>query len=195
MRNHFRSSRSIFSADKTVADGLHPLGIGARHNAVIQRLVADAAMGQLLFYVLVSVQAKLGVIRKVCAELQEEGAEVAVDTVDIKVIDHGGGTDQPGIGGSGLFIPPPLGADHRRLLLRFADEQHALCGGELLPIGSGHVILALALFEQHDGHVLLFGKLLHLRDQRLGDGIHPGAGGELVAPMKPEKAGHPSGSL
>ena len=38
----------------------------------------------------------------------------------------------------------------------------------------------------------MLGKLFHLRDERLGDRIHQRTGGELVAAMKPEKAGHSS---
>jgi hypothetical protein len=152
-------------------------------------------VGQLLFYVLVSVQAKLGIVGEVRAELQEEGAEIAVHAVNIKVIDHGGGTDQPGVGGPGLLIAPPLGAEHACFLLRLADEQYAFRCGELLPIGGGHIVFALTLFKQDDGDFLLFGKLIHLHDECLGDGIHQGTGGELVAAVKPEKAGHPSGAL
>jgi len=111
------------------------------------------------------------------------------------VIDHGGGTDQPGIGGSGLFIAPPLGAEHRGFLLRLADEQYTFLCGALLPIGGRHVIFALALLEQYDRHFLLNGELFHMRDERFGDGIHQGAGGERVAAMKAEKAGDPSGPL
>jgi hypothetical protein len=52
-----------------------------------------------------------------------------------------------------LLIAPPLGAKDRRFLLRFADEQHAFLGGELLPIRSGHVVLTLALLERPMGIV------------------------------------------
>src|SRR5207247_2032388 len=96
---------------------------------------------------------------------------------------------QPGIGGSGLLVAPPLGADHRRFLLRLADEQYPFRRGEFLVIRSRHVILALALLERHDGYFLLFGELLHLRDERLGDRIHQRAGCKLVAAVKTEKAG------
>ena len=46
-------------------------------------------------------------------------------SVSLEMIDHGRGPDQPGIGGSGLLIASPLGAEDGRFLLRFADEQHA----------------------------------------------------------------------
>ena len=41
----------------------------------------------------------------------------------------------------------------------------------------------------------MFGKLLHLRDERLGDRIHQRTGGKPVSEMEPEKAGNPSGTL
>ena len=117
-----------------------------------------------------SVQAKLGIVRKVRAELQEERAEIPVHAVDVIVIDHGRRPDQPGIRGAGLFIAPPLGAKYGRFLLSLADEQHAL-GGELLPVGGSHIVFALALLELHR------------------------TGGELVTPMKSEEAGHSSRPL
>lgn len=46
-----------------------------------------------------------------------------------------------------------LGAEHRRFLLRLADEPDAFSGPKLVSTGGGHVIVAL-----------------HLRDERLGDG-------------------------
>jgi hypothetical protein len=41
----------------------------------------------------------------------------------------------------------------------------------------------------------LFGKLLHRRDERLGDRIHQRPGGKPVAEMEPEKAGASLGPL
>jgi hypothetical protein len=76
----------------------------------------------LLFDVLVTVQTELGVVGKVRAELQEEGAEVLIHAVGVKVIDHSGGANQPRIRRSRLLIAPPLGAEDRRFLLRFADK-------------------------------------------------------------------------
>lgn len=98
---------------------------------------------------------------------RKKGAEIPVHAVDVEVIDHGGGTDQPRICGSGLLIAPALGAEHRGLLLRLADEQYTLFGGELFPVRGGHIILALSLLEMHDRYVRLFGKLIHPGDERL----------------------------
>jgi hypothetical protein len=57
------------------------------------------------------------------------------------------------------------------------------------------VVLALALLELYQGDFLWFGELLPLGDKPFGDGIHPRTGGELMAPMKSEEAGHSSRSL
>jgi hypothetical protein len=47
------------------------------------------------------------------------------------VIHHGSGADQPGIGGAGLLVTASLGAEDRRFLLGFADEDHAFGAFEL----------------------------------------------------------------
>jgi hypothetical protein len=158
-------------------------------------LVADPFLVQLPLHVFMTVQAELGIVGKVRAELQEEGAEIPIHAVDVKVINHGRGADQPRIGRSGLVIAPPLCAEDGRFLLRFADEQHAFLGSKLLPVGGRHIVLALALLERHDGYFFLLGELFHPHDERLGDWIHQRTGGKSVAQVEPEKTGHPSRPL
>jgi hypothetical protein len=53
----------------------------------------------------------------------------------------------------------------------------------------------MAVERTSQRHLLLLGKLLHLGDESFGDGIHQSTGGELVAEMKTEEAGHPSRPL
>ncbi len=142
-----------------------------------------------------TIEAKFGVIGKIGAELQEEGTAVPIHAVDVEVVDHGGGADQPRIGGAGLLITPPLGAEHRRLLLCLANKQHAFLAAEFLAIGGGHVILTLALLEMYDRHFFFSGKLLHVREKRFGDGVHQDTGGEPVAEVKPKKTGYSSSPL
>jgi hypothetical protein len=146
---------------------------------------------QFLFRVFVSVEAELGVIGEVRAELQEEGPKVAVHAVDVEVVHHGRRAHQPRIGGIGRFTPPPLGAKHRPLLLCFADEHHSLSLPERPSLLGGHVILALALAERNHRNLFLPGKCLQSRHECFADRIHQGAGGELVATMKTKEAGHP----
>ena len=117
---------------QSLAQRLRPRRILAGQDAVIQRLVADPAQGELALEPLVAVDAKLRVVGKVAAELQEERAEVPIHSVHVELIDHRRGAHQPGVGRARLRIAPPLGAKHRRLLLRFADEQHPFLGLECL---------------------------------------------------------------
>ena len=70
--------RSILPADSPSHIALHPLGVGAGHDAVVQRLERDPPLRELALDILVSVQAQLGIVGKVGAELQEERAEVLV---------------------------------------------------------------------------------------------------------------------
>ena len=64
---------------QAVAKLLQALGVGAGKDAVVQGLEGDAFLGQLPLDVFVAVDAQLGVVREVGAELQEERAEVFVD--------------------------------------------------------------------------------------------------------------------
>jgi hypothetical protein len=69
--SHWRSERS-FACRKFVAHPLHKLAVGTGLDAVVQRLERHATLGQLPLEILVAVDAELGIVRKVGAELQEE---------------------------------------------------------------------------------------------------------------------------
>ena len=64
-------------------DGLHRLGVVTTRDGVVQRLEADAALGQLTLDVLVPVQTDLGVVGEIRAELHEQRSEVLVHQVQI----------------------------------------------------------------------------------------------------------------
>src|SRR5450755_2509758 len=72
-----------FFRRQAVAQPLRQLRIGAGLDAVVERLEGDPALGQLALEVLVAVDAELGVIGKIGAELQEERSEVLIDAVEI----------------------------------------------------------------------------------------------------------------
>ena len=72
----------------------------------------------------------------------------------------------------------------------FADEDHAFGTGEVAEELGGDSVLTLAFAELEEGNLLVPGKLLQSGDEVLADGIHQGAGGELVAAMETEKGGH-----
>ena len=103
-------------------------------DAVVQRLEGDAFLGQLPLDVLVAVEAQLGVVGKVGAELEEERAEVAVDGIEVELVDHGRGAHDPGIGLPGRRVAALLGAEDRRLLLGLADEQHPFVTREVAQV-------------------------------------------------------------
>jgi hypothetical protein len=65
-----------------------------------------------------AVDAELGIVGKVGAELQEERPEVLIDAVEIVVVDHRGGFHDPRIGSAGV----PAAAT-----LRAHDPRH-ICG-------------------------------------------------------------------
>ncbi len=69
-----------------VADPLEPLGSSQEANPLSSGVEADPGLGGLAFGPLVAVQAHLGVVGKVGAELDEERPEVLVDGVHVEVV-------------------------------------------------------------------------------------------------------------
>src|SRR5580693_9281611 len=136
------------------------------------------------------VDTQLGRVGEVAAEFEKERAEVAVHAVEIELVDHRCRADQPGIGRAGCFVAPPFGAKHGHLLLRLANEHHALFLGELLPVLGGHIVFALALAKLNHGNLLSFGKLFQGCHEHLADRIHQCAGGKLKAPVKAKERGY-----
>src|ERR1700675_831929 len=93
-----------------VAQPLHQLGVGTGLDAVVQRLERHPTLGKLPLEILVAVDAELGIVGKVGAELQEERPEVLIDTVEIVVVDHRGGFHDPRIGCAGVSAAATLRA-------------------------------------------------------------------------------------
>ena len=137
---------------EAVADLLQAFRVGAAQDAVVERLERNALPGELAFGVFVAVQAQLGIERKVAAELEEERPEIAVERVDVIVIDHRGRTHDPGVRTPGRRALALLGAEHRRLLLRLADKDHAFLALEFAQMLCHHVVFALAFakLDQRD---------------------------------------------
>ena len=113
-------------------DLLRPTGrrrsaAGAQGSAQLRMPLSSASnampsLRQLALGVFMAVDAQLGIVGKVGAELQEERAEVLVHRVEVIVVHHGGRSHDPRIGPAGGRAAALLGAEHRRLLLRLADE-------------------------------------------------------------------------
>ena len=79
-----------------IADLLGTLGVCTGEQAIVQGGEGYPLLGQLPLEVLVPVEAELHGVGEVGAALQEEGAEVPVDAVEVVVVDQGAGADDPG---------------------------------------------------------------------------------------------------
>ena len=79
-----------------VAQGLQPPRVGTRQDPVVQGLEGDPPLGELPLHVLVAVEAELGGVGEVGAELQEERPEVPIHGVEVEVVDQGRGATSHG---------------------------------------------------------------------------------------------------
>ena len=155
-----------------VADLLQPGQVVDRGERVVHRGEPDAGLAGLVLGPVVTVQAELGVVGKVGAELEEERAEVGVNAVEVEVVDHSGGPHDPWIGLTGGGVAALLGAEHSGLLLCPADEHHPLGPPrrfEQLQLGVHHVVFALALDEVDPGHVGGLRERVDLIDESVAD--------------------------
>jgi hypothetical protein len=80
---------------ETVTDALQPLRLGATEDAIIEHLKCDALVRELILRIFMSVQAQLGIEWKAGAELEKEGAEIAVHRIDVVVVHHRGRANDP----------------------------------------------------------------------------------------------------
>jgi hypothetical protein len=101
--------------------------------------------------------------------------------------DHRCRRHQPRICRARLLTPAALGPEHRRLLLRLADEQHSFGLVEPAQMLGGNIILALAFAKLHHRNLFLLCERLHGGHKPLADRVHEGTGNELVSLMKPEE--------
>ena len=153
---------------ETSADLLQPFGVIDRGEPVVQGFESDPGLGGLALGPMVAVEAQLGAEREVGAELQEERTEVVVDAVEVPLVDHPGGLDDPRVRDA-VGIAAFLGAEHPGLLLRPADEQHPLAAGMRGQILVHHVVLALPLGEVHHRHPAVAGIPPYRGAEPLGD--------------------------
>ena len=138
---------------ESVADALQAGRVVTRSEPVVEGFEGDAGLGGLTFGPLVTVDAQLGVVREVGAELEEERTEVGIDGVNVEVVDHGRGLDDPRVAGPADRVVTLLGAEHGGLLLSPADEQHPLGAVELGQKGLSQIVFALILDEVDDRDV------------------------------------------
>ena len=147
-----------------VGDTLHACRRVAGPDAVVERLVGDAALRELTFEPLVPIQTDLHGIGEVGAELDEQRAEVAVEEVDVVVIDHRRRADDP-------RVRRPVAAFRRFSVRKTLAFSWALPTNSTpsSPVERGEVllrdvILPLPLLERHQIEALRLDEAL--------DGLH-----------------------
>jgi hypothetical protein len=166
-----------------VANPLRQLDVGAGLDPIIEGFEWYASLGQLALEVFVAIDVELGVVRKVGTDLQEEGAEVLIDAVEVVVIDHRGCVHNPRIGSSRLCTAPLLRPHHSRLLLGLADIEDAFRSLEASQVLLRDVVLALPLLEAHQIDALAVDERLDVANERLGHRRHRRRRGKSLAPM------------
>src|SRR2546423_3346273 len=100
-----------------------------------------------------AVETELGRVRKVRTELQEEGAKVLVQAVEVINVDHGARIDDPGNGPAGLQAFAG-GAGDSDLFLSNADKEHFFVRFEGAEFLLEDIIFALALLKADQLQVL-----------------------------------------
>ena len=177
---------------EAVADRLDRGGVIDGGEPVVQRREPDPGPRRHALRVLVPVAAQLRVIREIAAVLDEERPRAGVAAVEVPVRDHPVLPDDPRIA-LPLRVPPPGRGPDAHLLLRPADEHHALGPalsqepGQLL---AHHVVLALPRLEVHHRDAVAGGELPDLRVERLRPLREHGGRGDRLAQVLPDEPDH-----
>jgi hypothetical protein len=181
----FAQQRVDLPWSQPVTDPLQGSRVADRGEAVVQCLEPDAGPGGLPLGPVVAVDAQLGVVGEVGAELQEERAEVAVHTVEVEVVDHPGGLDDPRVG-LALAVVALLGPEQRGFLLRSPDEHDPLGAASRLEGGQilvHHIVFALPPGKVHPGDLLPRGETVHRSGEPIGDPGQRGGRGDRQAQL------------
>ncbi len=177
-----------------VGQPLRELRVGAAQKPVVQRLEVHTAALELALEVFVPVDAELGGVGKIGAELQEEGTEVLVHGVEVVKVHHRGGVVDPGDGALSGAEAFAYGARDGGLFLGDADKEDSLAALELAQVLLHDLVFALPLLKADDGDGVVVGEV---QDAAFEGGAHVHGllgGGEAVAQVVAEIGGHPSGA-
>jgi len=174
---------------QAIAEALGGFEVGTAKQAVVQGFKRDVAFGQLAFEVFMSVEAELGEVGKVGAELDEERSEILIDAVEVIGVDHGRGVSDPRDGAS---IREMLadGARDANLFLGDANEDHPLGLFEATEMLLENVVFALALLKANQRDIEVVDEVPNTDDECVGDIRGLFGGGEAVAQVVAEEAGH-----
>ena len=176
-----------------VAEGLQRAGVLARGEAVVQGLEADPGPGGLPLGPFMAVDAQLGGIGEVGAELDEERAEVRIDAIEIEVVDQRARLHQPRMRAA-VGVVAALGPPHGGLLLRPPRVQHPLGAGEARQVPLRHLVFAL-FAEMHQVQAAGADEVMDIRDERLGHRVHQRRAGICMAAVTGEERGRPGAVL
>jgi hypothetical protein len=144
---------------------------------------ATPTLGELALQVLMTIDAELGVVRKVRAELQKKRPERLIYAVETVVVDHPCGFDDPRIGRARVLTAAALGPHDACLFLRLADIQHALVLLELPQVPLRDVVLALALLKRNQINAFAGHELLDVANERLSHRRHGRRRSKSLAPV------------
>ena len=139
-----------------------------------------------------AVEAQFCGVGEVGTELDEEGAEVGVETVEVVVVHYAARLHDPGVGVASC-VAAFLGREHGGLLLRTADEHHALSPAGRLEQGElfvHHVVLALTLHEIDPRDQVRGGERMDLFVEPVRDRSQRNPRGNRQPEMMPDVADH-----
>ena len=180
-----------------VADLLQGGGVVNGGEAVVQCLERRSGPGGLPLGPVVAVDAQLGVVGEVGAELEEERPEVPVRAVHVEVVDQPGGLHDPRVGAA-VAVAALLGPEQRGLLLRPADEQHPLGPPGRLERGQvlmQDVVFALSFREVDPRDALIAGEPADRGSEPVGDLRQRRGGGDRQAELPVHVTHQPAGVL
>src|SRR5262249_23598689 len=142
---------------------------------------------EVLLEVVVAVDAQVGVVREVGAEVEKEGAKVRIDAVEVELVDWRRTLDNPRV----LLarrIRSLLGAKDVGFFLGLAEKEDSLAAREAGPIVRGDIVLALAFLEVNDRDLVLLDEGLDLVQEFVGHDPHERRGCHRLTAMIAEKA-------
>ena len=193
----FAQQRVDLVGAELVADPLQGGGVVNGGEAVVQCLEPQAGPGGLPLGPLVAVDAQLGVVGEVGAELEEERPEVPVHAVHVEVVDHRRCSHDPRVGaavGSRRFSVRNVAVFSCALPMnstpsvRPAASNTARCS-------CSDIVLALPLREVHPRDALTGGEAVHGSREPVGDLRQRRGGRDRQAELPVHVTHQPAGVL
>src|SRR5262245_56904231 len=104
------------------------------------------------------------------------------------MVHHRGGPHDPGVRLTRLWTPALLGAEHRGLLLGFADKDHPFFLVEVAQVRPHHRVFALSFTEWHQWYLLAHHELFQGGHKTSAHRAHQSRRWQRLATMLPEEA-------